>query len=107
MTHRTDDKKRNLQVRFSERDPQQVDLYNRIEQDKLNAINISAVTRTLLLRWYEYRDATGKMDVPPFGVQLAGGTSINSEQPADLSDSFLAQLMTLRPADELMISENR
>ena len=107
MGREADDKKKNLQIRFSDRDPQQVQLFNRVEQDKEDGINISAVTRSLLLRWYEYRDATGKMDVPPFGVQLAGGNGAGSEQAADLNDPFLAQLMTLRPADELLSSENR
>ena len=101
----TSEKDRSLRIRFSERDPQQLRLFERIEQDKHDGLNVSALARTLFLRYYDYRDATGETDVPPFGAEIAGGNGSHiarEEQAPDFSDPFLAQLAALDPKAELL-----
>ena len=95
------DKKRIIQIRLSERDPVQDKLWNDLEADRLQHVNISAVTRLLWLRWYEYRQATGNMDVPALGgVLLAGngnGHGLQEDVEEEQDDWLASGLATLNP----------
>jgi hypothetical protein len=95
--------------RLSNVDPEDVRLSYLMAADiESGAVNLSVVTRTLLLRWYEWRQMSGELGVPGFlSLNMTGAVSgtqehnaiQTSEQEEDPNDLLVQRLVGISVSD--------